>query len=217
MAKDRAIEHKTFEIDVKEITETGSFEGYGAVFNNIDLGLDKIDTGAFKKTLKEQKTFPLLWQHDSHEPIGIFTAKEDENGLFIKGQLNMEVGKAKEALALLRQKAVKGLSIGYSSIKHEYEKIKGQMIRILKELKLYETSIVTFPMNPKAQVTGVKELDNIFEQIIENKNKDGFKEKILSLFDTDESGINTTQEVVEKSEGWDFEFIKNQIMEDTNE
>lgn len=189
MGKDRAIEYKSFEIEVKEITETGSFEGYGAVFKNVDLGLDRIDEGAFKKTLKEQKTFPLLWQHDSHEPIGIFTAKEDENGLFIKGQLNMEVNKAKEALALLRQKAVKGLSIGYSSIKHEYEKIKGQMVRILKELKLYETSIVTFPMNPKAQVTGVKELNNIFQQIIENKDKDGFREKIYSLFDDIESSV----------------------------
>lgn len=212
MGKDRAIEYKSFEIEIKEISDTGSFEGYGAVFGNIDQGLDRIESGAFKKTLREKKTFPLLWQHDSTEPIGIFTAKQDDNGLLVKGELNLEVNRAREALSLLRQKAINGLSIGYSAIKHEYETIKNQTIRILKEIKLYETSIVTFPMNTLAQVTSVKELNNIFQQILENKDKDGFKEKILSLFEKQEPEVDSIPEIIKKpKKGLNFGYMVQKL------
>jgi len=59
---------------------------------------------------------------------------------------------AREALELLRQKAIKGLSIGFESIKEAFE----GTVRVLSEIKLWEVSVVTFPANDRATVTVVK-------------------------------------------------------------
>jgi hypothetical protein len=47
---------------------------------------------------------------------------------------------------------LKGLSIGYDTIDSDFV---GD-VRQLKELRLWEGSIVTFPMSPEAMVTGIK-------------------------------------------------------------
>jgi len=147
------MEQKGFKFDVKSIDEQGVFEGYAAVFGNVDLGGDVIEPGAFKKTLQENPRMPILWQHNPTEPIGVtLEAYEDGRGLKVKGQLNLETTRGKEAYALLKQGALKGLSIGYDSVKEAWEGTK----RILKEIRLWEWSLVTFPMNPLAQVAEVK-------------------------------------------------------------
>jgi len=209
MSKNRIKEYKSFEIDSKTISESGEFEGYGAWFDNIDFGDDKIQKGAFKKTLKEKKTFPLCSEHG--EIIGICTPKEDEKGLFGKFYPNMEVQKAREQLALARQGAITKLSIGYQAIKYHYENIKNKSVRVLTELKLYEISMVGFPMNDMADITDVKSNDNIFEIIKQNKDKEGFKEKILSLFEDQEPEIKTIPEIEEKSKGLDIKYILEKI------
>jgi HK97 family phage prohead protease len=73
-------------------------------------------------------------------------------GLAIEGQLVLEVGKAKEAYSLLKAKVLRGLSIGYDAIKSDYK----DGVRYLRELKLFEVSLVVMPMNELAQVSAVK-------------------------------------------------------------
>lgn len=147
------MEQRGFKFEVKSIDEQGIFEGYAAVFGNIDLGGDVIEPGAFKKTLQENPRMPILWQHNPTEPIGVtLEAYEDGKGLRVKGQLNLETTRGREAYALLKQGALKGLSIGYDSVKEAWEGTK----RILKEIRLWEWSLVTFPMNPLAQIEAVK-------------------------------------------------------------
>jgi phage head maturation protease len=74
--------------------------------------------------------------------------------LLAKGKLVLSVPKAREARDLLRAGAVKGMSIGYKTVKADFDQ-KG--FRHLKELKLYEGSLVTLPMNDQAVVTAVKQ------------------------------------------------------------
>src|SRR5690606_27708003 len=149
----RRLEKLGLRFEVKQLDEAGVFEGYAAVFGNEDLGGDVIEPGAFKKTLKENPTLPILWQHDVREPIGVsLEAYEDGKGLRVKGQLNLETSRGREAYALLKQGALRGLSIGYDTIKEAWH----GSVRRLKEIRLWEWSLVTFPMNPRAQVTAVK-------------------------------------------------------------
>ncbi len=139
--------------EVKQLDEAGVFEGYAAVFGNEDLGGDIIEPGAFTKTLQENPNMPILWQHDPREPIGVtLSAVEDGRGLRVRGQLNLETSRGREAYALLKQGALKGLSIGYDAVKELWE----GTTRRLKEIRLWEWSLVTFPMNLQAQVTAVK-------------------------------------------------------------
>ena len=146
-------------IEIKAVNEDGLFSGYASVFEEIDSYRDIVKRGAFEKTLAESeakgRAVPILWQHDAAKPIGVYTElKEDEHGLYVEGQLNMDVQQAREALSLLRQKALSGISIGYNSVRYDTDVKSG--VRRLYELKLYEVSLVTFPACDGARVTDVK-------------------------------------------------------------
>jgi HK97 family phage prohead protease len=152
---------KDIPLQIKEISDSGQFTGYAAAFNNVDLGGDIIMPGAFTKTISENADRPLLWHHDQAEPIGVTKAAEDTKGLVVEGRLNLDVQRAKEIHSLMKQGAVKGMSIGYEAITKGW---KGGN-RILNELKLHEISLTPIPMNPNAQVTSIKSVED-FEQLL---------------------------------------------------
>src|SRR5205823_3385408 len=122
--------------------DAGQFSGYAAVFGNVDLGNDVIEPGAFRKSIQDRPSVPILWQHNPDEPIGISRyMTEDGRGLKVEGQLAMEVQRAREVHSLMKMGAIKGLSIGYSAVKKTF---KGN-VRHLQEVALGEFSPCTFP------------------------------------------------------------------------
>lgn len=138
----------------------GTVQGYASVFGLLDRGGDIVLPGAFKQSIadwkRKKKSVPMLWQHSSAEPIGVWTdLAEDERGLKATGTLIMDVPKAAEARALIKGGAVSGLSIGYRTKEAELDRTTG--VRKLKKVELWEVSLVTFPMLPEAQVSGVKQ------------------------------------------------------------
>ena len=140
-------------MEIKEISADGSFTGMLSVYNVVDLGKDLVEPGAFTKTIKDHgNEVPMLWQHKPDVPIGTLTLEDGPDALHVKGQLLMELPEAKKAYLLIKARIVRGLSIGFDTVK---EVLDGG-IRRLKELRLYEGSIVTFPMNEAAQITSVK-------------------------------------------------------------
>lgn len=162
------LEFKTFEfkdIKVKENKEEnkGTIEGYASTFGNMDLGFDIVDKGAFKNTIKTSGVkWPILADHNAYTQIGWnLEAEEDSKGLSIVGQidLNIEKGKERYSLAKTAQEigARFGLSIGYTTIKAEPDATNNR-VRRLKELKMWEYSMVTFPMNTEALITAAKSM-----------------------------------------------------------
>lgn len=154
-------ETKTFKFEIKGVAEDGTFEGYCAVFDQVDLGGDVIERGAFRKTIRDNKgVFPMTWYHNVRDPIGGAKLKEDEHGVFFKGTLNLDVQSAKEKYALMKQEepgpVIKAMSFGFDVIKQEFDESGKKTVRRLKELKLYEISPVLFAMQPQAQITDVK-------------------------------------------------------------
>ena len=137
----------------------GTFEGYGSVFGNKDLGNDVIEKGAFKESLKRKKPhmIKLLYQHKSDMPIGVFDeVKEDEHGLYVKGRLALKTVAGAEAYELLKMGALDGMAIGFRVNPEKVSYDKRSRRRYIKEVDLMEVSLVTFPMNPKATVRSVK-------------------------------------------------------------
>lgn len=148
---------KDFALQVKDLAEDGTFEGYGSVFGNVDSYGEKVLPGAFVKSLaahrREGSSVLMLWNHDPHQPIGVWEdLAEDAKGLWGKGRLLLEIQRAKEVQTLMRNKAIGGLSIGYREV--DVDDDKG--VRLLKELNLYEISPVTFPANRRARIESVK-------------------------------------------------------------
>ena len=141
----------------------GSFRGYGAYFNNTDAYGDIILPGAFTDSVKRHyngQTVKMLWQHDYTAPIGRWkTISEDDKGLYVHGQLELEVQKAREAYVLLKSKAIDGLSIGF--VTEDSEPRPKAPGRKLKKLDLWEVSLVTFPANKRAKVGRVKSITTI--------------------------------------------------------
>lgn len=149
--------------------DRGIVAGYMSVWNNIDQGGDIIRKGAFKKTLAERRPI-VLWQHSSGHPIGqIKEAYEDSYGLFAVISLNLKTSLGKDAYELIKAGDIHGFSIGYKAVKFDVVRHKNDTIgRELKELSLWEVSVVTFPMNELAVVTQVKnELDELLETATE--------------------------------------------------
>jgi HK97 family phage prohead protease len=176
----RTLKVRDFALAVKaeSVADDGTFDGYGSVFGVVDTYQEVVAPGAFTESLAElagkNRTVPVLWQHRQDQPIGVYSElREDDTGLFVKGQLLIgEVTQAKEAHALMKAGAVTGLSIGYWVRESSFDEKTG--IRTLTKLDLVEVSLVTFPANDDARVEAVKfklahgELPNIreFEKLL---------------------------------------------------
>ena len=193
--------------DEEEDKDYGTFEGYGSVFGNKDLGNDVIERGAFLKSLKRRKpqNVKLLYQHKSDMPIGVFDEiREDDHGLVVKGRLALKTQAGAEAYELLKMGALDGLSIGFRVNPKEVSYDKRGNKRIIKEVDLMEVSLVTFPMNPQATVRSVKGEDISIREW-ENGMRDAFslsrsEAKMAAKAVTDAFGqreVDTNVELVE--------------------
>jgi HK97 family phage prohead protease len=151
--------------EIKEVAEDGTFRGVASVYGEEDLGGDVVDKGAFKKTISENPVVPILWQHKSDEVIGEGNVSEWQGKIMIDGRLDMDDPTAQKAHRKMRSKLVKGLSIGFNTVKSSFEQIEGRLVRHISELKLWEVSIVTFPMLLSAQVMRVKQAQADSERI----------------------------------------------------
>ncbi|MCJ9428680.1 HK97 family phage prohead protease [Kordiimonas marina] len=140
-------------LEVKTGDTPGTFEGYGAIFGNVDRDGDVVAKGAFADSLKGNLP-ALLWQHNAKEPIGRFdVVREDDRGLYVKGRLAM-TGRGLEAYALLKMGALDGLSIGFVTREAARDSVRG--VRTITRADLMEISLVTFPANDLARISSVK-------------------------------------------------------------
>jgi HK97 family phage prohead protease len=149
-------------IDEKSITTTNEIAtvtGYASVFNNRDLGNDIVMPGAYAKSLRENGLPVVLFNHKRDDvPVGTcIDAKEDRRGLWVKIELPLEdTFVSSRLLPQLRRKGLKGMSVGYSVPAGGSEWREG--VRYLKQIRLYECSFVSMPMNPEAGIETIKNM-----------------------------------------------------------
>lgn len=157
------------EVKFADDAPLGEFTGYGAVFRNVDSHGDRIEPGAFNASLEGHKaagTFPVMYAEHGPVtggdplPIGVWQEMlEDGNGLRVKGKLSaLDTDYGRRLHGLLRDGALKGLSIGYRARRDAitYGKNPGEPRRTLKAVDLVEVSLVSRPANPLANVDAVK-------------------------------------------------------------
>jgi HK97 family phage prohead protease len=155
--------------EVKELSEDGTFNGVASVYGVEDLGGDVIDKGAFTKTISENPTIPILWQHKKDEVIGEGSVKEWQGKIMLTGKLDMDDPVAQKVYSKMKKRMIRGLSIGYTTVKAAFAEVEGRTVRHIQELKLWETSIVTFPMLPSAQITRVKQAEEAKIKMLEEQ------------------------------------------------
>ncbi len=136
------------------MTQTLSIEGYAAIYDEVDLNGDIIAPGAFRKSLAKSGSLAvkLLYQHAAEQPVGRWLRFEERRqGLYAAGELFLATQTAREVAELIRAEIIDGLSIGYRTVRAH----KSNGARRVLEADLWEVSIVTFPMAPKARLAKV--------------------------------------------------------------
>ena len=122
-----------------------------ALFGNRDLGADVVVEGAFAKSLRDHGMPALLFNHQMGEPpLGVLVdAKEHKRGLWIKAELPRDdTFVSGRIIPQLKKRGLKGMSIGYQVLEKEHR----NDARHLKQIRLYEVSVVNTPMNPLARL-----------------------------------------------------------------
>ena len=148
----KSIQFKAEDVDVSERI----FKGYASTYD-LDQGGDIIVKGAFAKSLATNASrVKVLWQHKTDVPIGKpMVMREDDRGLYVEAKIS-DTTTGRDAMTLLRDGVIDSMSIGYIVGESDY---KDDGVRIIKELDLFEFSLVSYPMNEKAVITAVKGLD----------------------------------------------------------
>ena len=144
--------------------EKGIIKGYASMFNNKDSDGDIITKGAYAKTLQENsERIAFLYQHNMNQPIGKpLSMKEDEKGLFIEAKIS-DSSLGKDVKTMVSEGILKEFSVGFISIKEDLQR----EVNYIKEIKLFEFSLVTLAANPLAKVTeykGTKSVDNLMDE-----------------------------------------------------
>ncbi len=183
------VEKRSLNLEIKAILDSEDnrriVEGYASTWD-LDSGGDEILPGAFSKSINERFTKPMavngkskikvLWQHDQEILIGkLLEISETDKGLYVKLELfnDPSFPEAEKAYKLLKMGEIFCFSIGFKIKDFEYMNVEDDddedfIVRLLKEVMLYEVSLVTFPMNEKAEVTNVKEKNNLMsDQAVE--------------------------------------------------
>lgn len=161
---------KTLQVEVKAIDlDAGQFEGYAAIFGNKDSYGDIIVAGAFAETLAEDygadgKGVPTYWCHDFKDPfknIGqTIWAKEDQRGLRVRVQLDLDTQNAKQTLKLLKEGRVNQMSFGYTVLEGAFvESEEHGFYYELRKLKLHEVSVVPIGANQETEILAAKSND----------------------------------------------------------
>lgn len=143
-----------FQFELKEAGDVMSITGYGSTFGGKpDSYGDIVAAGAFIDSLKARMP-KMLYQHDTTRICGIWdVAEENDKGLYLEGRF-LPTTLGRDAYEEAKSKALDTMSIGFRTRKASYD--EDQEIRTLEQLDLFEVSLVTFPANENAVVTGVK-------------------------------------------------------------
>ncbi len=154
---------RDFTLKVKGLEDpSGSFTGIASPYGDpADAQGDVIEPGAYRQAIAQQgKGYPLLWSHKQDEPLGIARIEDWSAGLVVHGQMLMEDLNAQRVHAHLKAGSVKGISIGYR-VPQGKASFRDDGARVLKEIHLYEISVVAVPSAPRAQITAIKSLGDV--------------------------------------------------------
>jgi hypothetical protein len=146
--------------------DAGEFTALVSVFGNVDAYGDVVMPGAFERTLKEWSAsgypIPVYWGHNLSDPdynIGeVVEAVETDRGLQVRARLDLETPKAQQVHRLLKGGRVKEFSFGYSVRDAGWGEKDGAEVYELRDLSLFEVSVVPVGANPETELQTVKTL-----------------------------------------------------------
>lgn len=154
-------QRRAFEFELRATDDgEGKLVGHAAVFNKEAelFGFrEKIQKGAFKKTIKESDV-RALWNHNSDFVLGRNKAdtlelREDEKGLLVEIE-PPDTQWARDLGVSIERGDVSQMSFGFETVRDQWTEGKGNQdpLRELLEVRLFDVSPVTFPAYPQTDI-----------------------------------------------------------------
>lgn len=179
-------------------------EGYASTKDK-DRWNDIVEPKAFEKALATYMTNPIvLLQHKHDKPIGVVTdAKIDNKGLYIKANITENTD---NVMSAIRNGVLRTFSIGYGLKEGDYEinefideNGNADYTATIKNLELYEISVVSVPMNAYALMKSIEDCFETEEVEDEENGKNGAEEeKKVEVKAEEENSENEWEEISEE-------------------
>lgn len=174
--------------------------------------IEKIEKGAFKRALDRGLDIHFLAEHDSNRILAStrncsLTLKEDDKGLLMRATIS-KTSYGKDYYELIKDGILRNMSFGFNVIKDSWKQGKnGILERSIKDLNLFEVSVVTNPAYPQSnlsargmdlveevEITEIKEeerkLDS-YEKVKELLNKKNGEKKDMKIEERATTQTNT--------------------------
>jgi HK97 family phage prohead protease len=111
---------------------------------------ETIEPGAFKKTLREKDDVRLLLNHDglplARTSSNTMSLAEDDEGLHVVAELDRRSSLTNDIAIAMERGDLTEMSFAFSVTRQEWNDDYTQ--RWIRELKLFDVSVVTYPANP---------------------------------------------------------------------
>lgn len=193
---------KTLPVKVKATDDAGEgvVEALVATYDTDSIG-DRIVPGAFAATLKEWadsgQSIPFIWSHmhdDLDAYLGdVLEAKEVDEGLWVKAQIDMEDERARKAYRLIKGGRVRNYSFAYEV--RDSEEKDGE--NLLKDLKVFEVGPTLIGMNQNTRTLVAKRAGEVHQKVgrvLSNANEQSLREahdaigRVLAQLASDDDG-----------------------------
>ena len=188
---------------VKELDDWAVEISWYASTKDKDRWWDVVEPKAFASALERYMTNPIvLLQHKAEKPIGIVEeANIDDNWLYIKAKISQNTD---WVVDLIKNWVLRAFSIWYSVKDYETDVREladwtYDMTNIIKDLELYEISVVSIPMNPYALSKSIEDLLEV-EESVEEKKEEVVESEEVESSENDETAESESTEESENTE-----------------
>lgn len=154
----RTFDCERFTIETREDSKERTIIGHAAVFNVTDgpsYFRERIEPGAFAESIQKDD-IRALFNHDPNivlgrNKAGTLLLSEDETGLRMEIK-PPDTGWSKDLLISMERGDITQASFAFQTLDDEIQTVDGEEIRILKRVKLYDVSPVTYPFYEQTDV-----------------------------------------------------------------
>jgi HK97 family phage prohead protease len=148
-------------------TASGTFSGYACRWDVVDSYGTRFKDGSWTAGGLDEDHYGFLFMHDPKIPIGVFRAREDDEGLWIEGVFD-ETTDGKDARTRAKSGSASELSVGF--VRTGVDPDDNDHIT---SARLVEVSLITRRMasQPKAELAAVRSAVEFLENSEDRANK----------------------------------------------
>jgi len=137
-------------LEVRAENEGRTIIGYAAVWDSPSefMGFTEyVKRGAFSKTLNDGADVRLLIDHEgvplARSKSGTLALEEDDRGLRVEAELDPANPDAARIMSAMKRGDLSQMSFAFRTVKDSWN--NDRTVRELREVQLYDVSVVTFP------------------------------------------------------------------------